>query len=47
VRLFSTLMDTLDDEADRLAVIHVARVMYRLYGDLFRALPACAGGVPA
>ncbi|HEY9191481.1 MAG TPA: iron-containing redox enzyme family protein [Methyloversatilis sp.] len=39
VRLFAALMDGLDDEADRLAVIHVARVMYRLYGDLFRALP--------
>jgi pyrroloquinoline quinone (PQQ) biosynthesis protein C len=38
VRFFATLMDGLDDEDDRLAVIHVARVMYRLYGDLFRSL---------
>ncbi|MCP4636552.1 MAG: iron-containing redox enzyme family protein [Methyloversatilis sp.] len=40
VLFFATLMDGLADEEDRLAVIHVARVMYRLYGDLFRALPA-------
>jgi pyrroloquinoline quinone (PQQ) biosynthesis protein C len=39
VRFFATLMEGLDDEADRAAVIHVARVMYRLYGDLFRSLP--------
>jgi pyrroloquinoline quinone (PQQ) biosynthesis protein C len=39
VRFFADLMETLDDEADRAAVIHVARVMYRLYGGLFRALP--------
>ena len=47
MRLFAVLMDGLDDEADRLAVIHVARVMYRLYGDLFRALPACTEAVAA
>jgi pyrroloquinoline quinone (PQQ) biosynthesis protein C len=41
VRFFATLMDGLDDEDDRQAVIHVARVMFRLYGDIFRALPAC------
>lgn len=41
VRFFATLMDGLDDEDDRLAIIHVARVMFRLYGDIFRALPSC------
>ena len=40
VRFFATLMDGLDDEGDRAAVIHVARVMFRLYGDLFRSMPA-------
>ncbi len=40
VRFFATLMDALDDEADRTAVIHVARVMFRLYGDLFRSMPS-------
>lgn len=39
VEFFKTLMDRLDDPADRAAVVHTARVVYRLYGDLFRSLP--------
>jgi hypothetical protein len=31
-------MDGLDDPDDQAAVVHVARVMYRLYGNLFRSL---------
>ena len=31
-------MDRLDDETDRQAVIHCARIIYRLYGDIFRSL---------
>ncbi len=38
--LFRGLMDKLDDTADQAAVVHVAKVVYRLYGDLFRSLPA-------
>ena len=33
------LVNRLDDDADRRAVIHAARMFYRLYADLFRALP--------
>jgi thiaminase len=36
---FDGLMDRLDDAADRAAVLHAARMFYRLYGDVFRALP--------
>ncbi len=38
VRMFGLLMDGLDDPGDQAAVVHVARVMYRLYGNLFRSL---------
>ncbi|WP_018413090.1 TenA family transcriptional regulator [Methyloversatilis thermotolerans] len=47
VRFFATLMDGLDDADDQAAVIHVARVMYRLYGDIFRALPAAEAALAA
>jgi len=36
---FDGLIDKLDDDADRAAVLHSARIFYRLYGDVFRALP--------
>jgi hypothetical protein len=36
---FDALVDRLDDWADRAAVLHGARMFYRLYGDVFRALP--------
>jgi hypothetical protein len=36
---FDGLVDRLDDIADRAAVLHAARMFYRLYGDVFRALP--------
>ena len=36
---FARLMDLLDDPADQQAVIHAARMFYRLYGDIFRSLP--------
>ena len=36
---FDCLMDKLDDADDRAAVVHAARMFYRLYGDVFRALP--------
>ena len=39
VRFFAGLMDRLDDPADQAAVTHVANMVYRLYGDIFRALP--------
>ncbi|KHL69948.1 long-chain fatty acid--CoA ligase [Pseudomonas flexibilis] len=39
VEFFRTLMNRLDDADDRAAVVHTARVVYRLYGDLFHSLP--------
>ncbi len=43
VGFFAGLMDRLEDPADRQAVIHAARMFYRLYAAIFRALrPATA-----
>ena len=39
MRFFAGLMDRLEDPADQAAVTHVATVVFRLYGDIFRALP--------
>jgi hypothetical protein len=36
---FDSLMDRVDDVDDRGAVVHAARMFYRLYGDVFRSLP--------
>ena len=40
--VFATLMNRLDEDDDRAAVVHTARVVYRLYGDIFRGLPLAA-----
>jgi pyrroloquinoline quinone (PQQ) biosynthesis protein C len=45
-RFYETLVNRLDDPADREAVIHCARVFYRLYGDIFRALARDTGMLP-
>jgi pyrroloquinoline quinone (PQQ) biosynthesis protein C len=42
LRFFAGLMDRLEAGADREAVVHVARRVFRLYGDVFRELPAAA-----
>ena len=39
IRFFEGLMNRLDADEDREAVVHTARVVYRLYGDMFRSLP--------
>lgn len=39
VDFYEKLMNRITDPEDQQAVIHSARVMYRLYGDIFRALP--------
>jgi pyrroloquinoline quinone (PQQ) biosynthesis protein C len=39
VRFFAGLMDRLESPEDQAAVAHVAGMVYRLYGDVFRALP--------
>jgi pyrroloquinoline quinone (PQQ) biosynthesis protein C len=40
VRTFERLVNRLEDRDDQDAVVHCARSFYRLYGDIFRALPA-------
>jgi pyrroloquinoline quinone (PQQ) biosynthesis protein C len=44
---FDGLINKLDDDTDRFAVLHAARMFYRLYGDVFRALPRAEIVVPA
>jgi len=38
VSFFENLMNRLDDSNDQEAVIHCAKVMYKLYGDIFRGI---------
>ena len=40
VQYFASLVERLDQPEDRDAVAHVARAVYRLYGDIFRSLPS-------
>jgi hypothetical protein len=35
----AALLDRVDDPSDQAAVVHAARMFYRLYGDNFRSLP--------
>lgn len=39
IELLKTLMNRLDNDDDKAAVVHTAKVVYRLYGDVFRSLP--------
>ena len=39
VDFFEKLMNRLDREEDQQCVIHCGQIFYRLYGDIFRALP--------
>jgi len=36
---YAALVDALEDEGDRRAIVHAARMFYRLYADVFRGLP--------
>ncbi len=40
---FANVINQLDQPADQAAVIHCARMFYRLYGDIFRSLPMIGG----
>ncbi len=42
VGFYEGLMNRLEQPEDRQAVIHAARVFYKLYGDIFRSLPMVA-----
>jgi hypothetical protein len=44
---FQELMDRIPGAEDRAAIVHAARVFYRLYGDVFRGLPLPAAPAPA
>lgn len=46
VDFFKNLVNRLDDPADRAALVHGAKVVYRLYGDVFRELPHQAQSLP-
>jgi len=39
IYFYKKLMNRLDKEEDKQAVVHCANMMYRLYGDIFRSLP--------
>lgn len=39
MQFYQTLMNRLDDPLDQAAVVHTAKVVFRLYGDMFRSLP--------
>lgn len=39
VEFFKLLMNRIDDPLDKEAIIHCAKVMYTLYGNIFRSLP--------
>ncbi|MBK1615747.1 biliverdin-producing heme oxygenase [Rubrivivax gelatinosus] len=39
VQHFELLMDQIHDPADQAAIVHAARVFYRLYGEVFASLP--------
>jgi len=39
ISFYENLVNRLDAPEDRQAVIHAARMFYRLYGDIFRSLP--------
>jgi hypothetical protein len=42
MKLFEGLMNRLDGDDEKAAVVHTAKVVYRLYGDMFRSLPLSA-----
>lgn len=39
MKFFEQLVNRLEDRADQHAVVHTARVIYRLYAEMFRSLP--------
>jgi hypothetical protein len=43
---FAALMNRIDDSADQTAIVHAAKMFYRLYADVFRGLPLPAAAAP-
>jgi hypothetical protein len=44
---YATLVNRINASADRAVIVHCAKVFYRLYGDVFRALDRRRGALPA
>ncbi len=42
IRFFEKTMNKINDTEDKKAIIHVANTVYRLYGDVYRSIPAAA-----
>ena len=42
IAFYEKLMNRLEEPADKAAVVHTAKVVYRLYGDMFHSLPLSA-----
>lgn len=47
VKFFKGLMDRISDPAEQDVILHAASVFFRLYGDIFRSLPALAASSTA
>lgn len=47
VKFFKSLMDRITDPAEQEVILHAAGVFFRLYGDIFRSLPALAASSAA
>lgn len=47
VKFFKGLMDRISDPAEQDVILHTAGVFFRLYGDIFRSLPALAASSTA
>lgn len=47
VKFFKGLMDRITDPAEQDVILHAASVFFRLYGDIFRSLPALAASSTA
>ncbi len=39
MQFFEKLMNRVDVDSDRHAIVHAAKIFYKLYGDIFRSLP--------
>ncbi len=39
MQFFEKLMNRIEEETDQQAIIHMANMMYKLYGDVFRSIP--------
>ena len=42
INFFANVVNRLDEESDRNAVVHVAKRVYHLYGDVLRSVPIMA-----